>query len=191
MNVLAYCCKSFGIATRRAAGVDPLTCPPLYATAFDANVLAARDLLYFDLHGSPGDTAWYGDDRLCAVTAEQLRYAPIRDSVVFATNCHLGDADSPMLDALLDAGVKYVIGGPGKNYAGQVGVLYASLLGQALRIMMSIGFDPLYALALAKRVVSVTRLQALLEHDGESRRAHIAAVLDTLEFKAFERRPSP
>jgi len=187
VDVLAYCCASFAVATRRAAGVDPLTCPPLYATAFDPDVLGGRDLLYFDLHGRPGDTAWYGDDGLCAVTAEQLRYAPIDDSVVFAVNCHLGDEDSPMLDALLSAGARYVIGGPGKNYAGQVGVLYASLLGQAIRIMMSIGFDPLYALTQAKRLVSVTRLQALLERTREARREHVAAVIDTLEFRAYTR----
>jgi len=190
VDVFAYCCKSFEIATRRAAGVDPFTCPPLFALKFDTSVMAKRDLLYFDLHGRPGEAAWYGDDGLCAITDEQLRYAPIAGSVVFATNCHLGDEDSPMLDALLDAGAQYVIGGPGRNYAGQVGVLYASLLGQALRIMMAIGFDPLYALKLAKRVVSVTRLQAMLERNGEARREHVAAVVDTIEFRAYTRRQS-
>lgn len=122
MKVLAYCAQSFAPAMRKIAGCEPLTCPPLQAADFDPHVLEGHDLILFDLHGEPGDTQWYGDAQLPALTTEQIRSVNLSGTIIFGLNCYLADDNSPMLDALLDAGAAYVIAGDGKNYAGRTTV---------------------------------------------------------------------
>lgn len=190
MRVWAYCCASFATLTRRIVGREPLTCPPMRAEDFDPLWLAGEadaphDLIYFDLHGRPGDAAWYGDERICAVTAEQVRSVRLRGATVFATNCYLADLDSPMLDALLDAGARYVIAGPGENPGGVQTMMGASLLGQQFVRMFAItGGDALLSLHLAKGAVRV--MSAGSRAVGMA--AQDAANADALEFRAFYRK---
>jgi len=191
VRVWAYCCQSFEKTTRRAAGVKPLTCPPVDAGSFDPQWLEGPepgiswDLIYLDLHGQPSDTAWYGDDWLPALTEEQVRSLDLGGAVVFAINCYLTDNDSPMMDALLDAGARYVIGGPGLNYGGAESMIGASKLGQRFRQLYGILRDPLRALAIAKMAV---RTQGSIS--SAVGRARIEeANEDTLEFQAFYRKP--
>ena len=75
MRTLAYCAESFREATRKAAGVEPLTCPPLWWREFDARAMEGCDLLYFDLHGDPALASWCGDGGIVALTADQVRAA--------------------------------------------------------------------------------------------------------------------
>lgn len=191
MRVWAYCCQSFEKTTRRAAGVDPLTCPPVDAGEFDPQRLEGPepgtpwDLIYLDLHGQSGDTAWYGDDWLPALTEEQVRTVDLGGAVVFAINCYLADDDSPMMDALLDAGARYVIGGPGLNYGGVSSMIGASMLGQRFRQFYAILRDPLRALTIAKTVV---RAQGSIS-SAIGRTRIEEADEDTLEFQAFYRKP--
>lgn len=99
-----------------------------------------------------------------------------------------------MLDALLAAGVKYVIGGDGRNWAGERSVYGASLLGLWFRRLFTRGLDPLRALALAKKRVradmAVSRFWEWFDKrpylPGQVRRAEAAR--DTLGFRAYYRR---
>ena len=192
MRVFAYCCESFAAATERAAGVRPVLSPPMAAEFMPPRALEGYDLLYFDLHGAPGEAFWRGDGGIVALRAEQIpRLATLarndggeesarndgtrQGPVVFAASCYLGDDDSPMLDAFLQAGAWYVIGGTGENWGPRGGRLYgAPLLGLWLRRWMEVGFETLLALALAKQTVRVVSRGGM-------------AVEDTLGFRAYER----
>ena len=172
MDVFAYCCASFEQSARQAAGVAPLLSPPTSAVSFDVALLEGRDLLYFDLHGAPGEGCWRGDGGLVALTAGQVAQADLGGALVFAASCYLGDENSPMLDALLDAGAKYVVGGDGQNWGPGRGPLYgAPLLAQWWRRWLMLGMAPLWSLAMAKRAVAFRG----------------TAAEDTLEFRAFHR----
>lgn len=179
MNVFAYCSQSAAKSTRKATGVEPVTCPPTKAATFDVQALEGQDFIYFDLHGAPGGTEWRGDKRTIALREAQIRAANLTGAVVFATNCHLGDADSPMLTALLDAGARYVVAGDGLNWAGAQTVIGAARLGQLFRI--ALGFmDARRALTAAK--LGLQRLWM---------RGQTGVVQDTLGFKLFYRPEAP
>ena len=174
MKVFAYCAMSFAESTRRAAGVMPTCCPPVSAANFDPAWLEGRDLLYFDLHGWPGEAVWAGDLMMPALTARQILEADLDGALVFASNCYLAEDDSPMLDALLEAGASMVVGGDGLNYGGHRVVFGAPLLGQWFRRLVRLGLPPLLALAWAKQRVR-------LDLRGE----HAAAAQDALAFRAY------
>ena len=188
MRVFAYCAKSFEKSAWRMAGVRPMTCPPFSAETFDPIVLAGHALLFFDLHGMPGEPRWRGDDHVVALTADQIRSVDLGGSIVFALNCYLANDDSPMMDALLDAGARYVIGGDGKNWAGGTWRIYgATELGLWFRRFFTIGIRPERALALAKMPVK----RDLKRQERKGKQGHANAAKDTLEFKLYHReRPS-
>lgn len=177
MRVFAYCCASFRDITRKAAGVEPTCSPPTSVYNLSAWRLGRYDLLYFDLHGLPGESFWLGDDRTLAMTATVLRTINLTGAIVFALNCYLADEGSPMLDALLDAGARYVIGGDGKNWAGPRTLWGASLLGLWFRRLLAWRVSPLRALALAKQRV---RWSMVRKHKR-------LAAKDTLGFRAYYR----
>jgi len=178
MRVFAYCCASFADVTRKAAGVEPLISPPASVYNLDPQRLSGRDLLYFDLHGLPGESFWLGDDRTLAMTATALRTVNLAGTVVFALSCFLADPNSPMLDALLDAGARYVVGGDGQNWAGgKRAMMGAGLLGLWFRRLLTWGIPPLEALAWAKRRVGLSAIK----------RGKRLAAKDTLGFRAYYR----
>ena len=183
MRVFAYCCASFAEATRKAAGVEPVLCPPASTQTFDPGWLEGYDLLYFDLHGQPDARHWQGDDAVLALAASQIRQADLGGAVVFALNCYLADEGSPMMDALLDAGARYVIGGDGKNWAGQRDVYGAGLLGYLFRQLLARGVSPLKALALAKGGIRIKmKVDRIAKKTGK-----VKAARDTLAFKVYYR----
>lgn len=168
----AYCCESFTAATRRAAGVHPITSPPVYAGTLDPGWFSGWDFLYFDLHGEPREAAWRGDDGIFAIAATQFPTIDLSGCVVFATTCFLADEESPMMDAILDAGARYVIAGEGRNWGPSGWRLYgAPLLGLWVRRWLGLGLGAPRALALAKKAV---RLRGV-------------AAQDTVEFRLYER----
>ena len=178
MRVFAYCCASFRDITRKAAGVKPLLSPPTSALDFDPAYLEGRDLLYFDLHGHQYQSFWWGDGHTVALTAQQIRGANLDGAIVFALSCYLADESSPMLDALLDAGARYVVGGDGRNWAGgRQALMGAGLLGLWFRRLLARGMPPLSALAWAKRRVGLSAVK----------RGKRLAAKDTLEFRAYYR----
>lgn len=181
-GVFAYCAAEFEESTRKASGVAPLTCPPVACDTFNPALLERRWLLYFDLHGLPERSVWYGDDGLPALTAEMIRMTDLRGTVIFAVNCYLADEGSPMLDALLDAGALYVIGGAGPNYGGATSAIGASYLGKRFRELMRFN-NPLRALRLAKALLVVRKWR----DDVLCRRELVQAAYDALAFRAFYR----
>jgi hypothetical protein len=187
MNVFAYCAFSFAAATRKAAGVDPLTCPPLSADSFDPGILKGRDFIYFDLHGLPNTPYWYEElpgpiglpERTIAVWDHQIKQAHLGGAVVFVANCFL--ADGPMLQALLDAGAGHVVGGAGLNYGGKSRPDGANELGRLFRLNYQKSGDAVGALAKAKRVFRFKILGSTLR--GGERASRLQ---DTLDFRIFD-----
>lgn len=171
MKVFAYAAASFGQSVRIAAGIRPLTCPPMNAEHFDPIWLQGCDFLYFKLHGMPDQPYWYGDEFQTALTAKQIQRADLSGAVVFVANCYL--ADSPMLAALLDSGARAVIGGHGKNYARSTLVDGADMLGMWLRRMLRLGIPLEAAFRIAKKRISLERT---------------VAGRDTLAFQLFKKK---
>ena len=133
-NIFAYCGRSQRFAVRKAAGVEPLTCPPTIAETFDKNWFFPErpfDLLYFSLHGLPEQPFWYGDNWQTAITAQHFEGLDLSHTVVFASNCYL--EGSPMEAALLDCHPKALIGGSGRNWTRAVRLVGANLLGWYFR----------------------------------------------------------
>jgi len=184
MKVFAFCCESFAEMTERAAGVKPLTSPPVDAGDFKPGWIEGYDLLWFDLHGRPHTAWWMGDNQVIAVTAAQIREADLGGAIVFAVGCYLADEGSPMLDALLDADARYVIGGDGQNWAGERALYGAAMLGMRFLDKLQQGQDPLKALALAKRWLRLSMVRDWLLRRGQ----RITAAKDTLAFRAYYRR---
>lgn len=181
MRIFAYCCASFAEATRKAAGVEPLLSPPLTATRFEPRWLETCNLVYLDLHGQPGSEFWLGDGGIIALAARQVRKANLSGVVVFATNCYLADKGSPMLDALLDAGARYVIGGEGVNWATSRRPAGAAELGWRFRQLFERGIEPMKALAIAKHALAA---RSALRWKRKERLVY----KDTLAFRAYYRR---
>ncbi len=182
MRVFAYGAQSFVKSLARAAGVKPLTCPPLSVKSFSPEIMLGHDLLFFDLHGNPGSPSWYGDG-IPAMNAKQILSVDLSGATVFAMNCYLAEKDSPMMDALLDSGVRYVVGGDGENYAGISRVYGAAELGQWFRRWLAIKFGPKKALALAKQAIKLD----LRRQERKGNPGRVMAAKDTLEFKMYYR----
>lgn len=181
MKTFAYCCASFSASATKAAGVVPITCPPVTAAIFQPIWLEAHQFVYFDLHGEAGQPYWAGDNGLFALAAETIRQADLGGATVFAANCHLTDADHPMLAALLAANAGAVIGGAGVNYSGKETTFGASLLGMWVRRMLSFGCTPEEALRLAKRRIQAALLSAAVLDDKERETVN----RDTLAFSLY------
>lgn len=169
MRALAYCAASYEQSVRRAAGVKPLLSPPASVETLDVSLFHGREFVYFKLHGLPGQPFWYGDDWLTAVSAKQVREMDLGGAVVFVANCHL--PESPMLEALLDAGAGAVIGGGGENYARAGRVDGADLLGLYVRWMLELGVG-------LQRAFWVAKMRLRLRRPGK-------VTEDTLAFRLY------
>jgi hypothetical protein len=181
VNIFAYCDQSFENSMRWVAGVQPVTCPPVNGESFDLAWLENQELVLIDLHGERGLDYWYAvteeggiPHRIVALRAEQIRQADLDGAICFATSCYLGEEDSPMLAALLDAGASYVIAGAGKNYAGERKMAGAGLLGLFFRMFLEAGASPPKSLATAKDSLR------LVARNKQARE-------DALAFQAFKR----
>lgn len=148
MQTTAICCQSYRFSTRRAAGTTPLTSPPITLQTFNPACLNGAEFLYIKLHGLPNQPFWYGDDYLTALSANLVSQANLSGCVAFVASCHL--PESPMLQALLDAGCKAVIGGSGLNYAGRHHITGADLLGLIFRRAYATTHNPVLAFKIAK-----------------------------------------
>jgi len=171
VDVFAYCAASFARSVGKAAGVQPLLSPPMRAEYFGHELLENHDFIYLKLHGRAGQPYWYGDGYIEALSADTVRSARLDGAVVFAASCHL--PESPMLEALLDAGASAVIGGRGRNFAATDAVWGADLLGMYVRWFMKLGMRVDRALKWAK-----WRLRLGVQD---------RATKDALEFQLFRR----
>ena len=172
MRVKAFCAQSFRLSVHKAAGVPPITSPPVDLPSFRSSILAPCNLLYLKLHGLPHQGFWYGDNWVTACSRYQVAKCHLQGAVVFAANCFL--PESPMLAALFEAGASAVIAGSGPNYGGRTTLLSADIIGAGFRRGLSAGLSPGAALNLAKA--------ALIVMPGRGKR-------DALAFKVY--RPPP
>lgn len=194
MQVFAYCAKTFAPAMAKVAGTVPVTCPPWSTTSFMLEWLVGHDLIFFDLHGLPGLDHWFEQvtspmlglpNRIVALTAAQIRQADLGGAGVFCLNCYLAGQGSPMLEALLDAGAGYVVGGEGLNWGGTKRLMGADVLGYWFRLALERGREPARALELAKYMVKVD----LAKYKALGRERALEAAKDTLQFKLYRRTP--
>jgi hypothetical protein len=183
-RVFAMCGQDQRAAVKRAAGVEPLTCPPVTVGEFEKRWLCPKDpydLLYFSLHGLPAQPYWYGDDWITALSTETFAGLDLSETVVFVANCYF--EGSPMESALLDCNPKALIGGIGQNWTRGVQLVGANLLGWYFRRLICGGIDPPQALHLAK--LGVRGRNAEIKHKRIKRMKDvedIEANLDALEF---------
>lgn len=189
MKTLAYCAASFEQSVKKAAGVQPILSPPMTMQQFDPSTLEGYDFIYFKLHGMPAEKYWYGDSWITAISASQIKEANLSGSTVFVANCHLfhqfisqDEITSPMLYALLQAGAKAVVGGPGRNYASSYHVAGADKLGRAFRRFLQLKFPPDTALTLAQAQLAI--LKTVLHNLTP---AESLALDDTFAFRIFTR----
>lgn len=182
MITVAHCAGSFAKVVEKSSGVKPTTFPPMDATTLDLSGLRGADLWYIDLHGEHGNPAWFGDNGVAAMYAGQVAASELHGVNVFASNCFLGDDDSPMMKALFKAGARSVIAAPGKNFSPIDGPLYgAALVGLWVRRLLSIGSTPDNALRTA-----LTRIAVEIEFNRSSGRQDLLdANQDAMEFKVF------
>lgn len=162
VRIVAYAARRYEGATRAAVGQAALllTCPPLLDLTFDPAMLSGADLVVFNLHGLPGQPVWLGgdqvDDNLPALRAETLARCQLGGAGVFAINCYLGDAsDSPMRDALWQAGAGYLVSGAGENFGGMERPAGADVLLKWFRLFLERGLSPARALSLARVICRV------------------------------------
>jgi hypothetical protein len=85
----------FTVAVAQSMGSAPmLRTSPAHTIAGGAGAELGTRLLYFNLHGAPGDRAWFGADAdqhyYRAVEPNLLTSADLRGAVVFAANCFGG-----------------------------------------------------------------------------------------------------
>lgn len=218
MRTFAYCARSFEKSVTQAAGVRPLISPPATHRLFDPAWISGQDFLYFKLHGLPGQEFWYGDNWTTAISADLIRQADLANTIVFVANCHLyqippkhiqapyhidplpGDKHlvGPMLTALLKAGARCIVGGPGENFASKTKVEGADFLGRNFRIFIQIGISPKAAFKFAKsqtklRLQHTTRRlrrttdQKTIQTLQDARKA----LKDTLEFRLLGKEHVP
>lgn len=190
MKIVAYVARRYEHVTRRVLGTCGviLTCPPLHDADFEPALLSGYDLVVFNLHGFPNSPAWLGGDRIDegvpALKAATLAECDLGGAGVFAINCHLGDEDSPMRVALIEAGAGWIVSGAGVNYAGWRAPVGADVLlkwfvrvwAWPLRLGLSVP-APERALAWAKRFAARSAPQ-----ETEEQRQALA---DALEFEVW------
>ncbi len=178
MRVFAYCAAEFQESVRKAAGVVPLLSPPVTADILEPRCLEDYDFIYLKLHGLPEEVYWYGDKWITALRATQILAADLRGTVVFVASCHLYQTGngrhptSPMLNALLAAGARAVVGGAGENYAKRHKVHGADRLGRTFRYLLQFGLAPYIAFRLARFALALKLHKA-------------PADLDALNFRYF------
>jgi hypothetical protein len=170
VKIVSYCAKTFAPSARLVTGTEPLTCPPLSATHFDPHALEA-DFLFIKLHGLKEQPFWYGDDWITALRADQIIQADLSHSVVFVCNCFL--PESPMLDALTQAGARWIIGGHGPNYARPDELSGPDLLALTMRRLLAWHIPPDAAFILARKKLRIRKVQDL-------------ATRDALQFEVFQ-----
>ena len=151
-TVKAFCAQEFEQSVRRAAGVQPSLSPPIDVRTFQPAALSKSKLLYIKLHGLAHEGAWYGSGWTTACTKYQLARCYLEKTVVFAACCFL--PESPMLDALFQAGARAVVAGHGENYGGKALLLSSDVLGLYFRRAITAGLSPRPALGFAKALLA-------------------------------------
>ncbi|MBN1315458.1 MAG: hypothetical protein JXA42_08320 [Anaerolineales bacterium] len=174
MKTIALCAQSYLKSVRRAAGVEPITFPPLTIDTFAPSQLENIDLLYLKFHGLPQQPYLYAGRYITAISAEQLAAANLNRTVVFGAVCHL--PQTPIIQALFQAGARVVVAGDGVNYGSSSRLYGADLLGYYFRRFLACKLPSDRALALARLIFRLHRPRSPQEK---------VALEDTLGFRPF------
>jgi len=175
VKIASYCAQTFAQSARLVTGAEPITCPPTTAETFDPRDLEA-DFLFIKLHGFKEQPFWYGDDWITALRADQIAQADLSHTVAFVCNCFL--PESPMLQALHQAGAPWIIGGHGLNYARpddatERGALSGpDYLALTMRRLLAWRIPPNVAFLIARKKLKIQRV-------------HDLATKDALKFEVF------
>jgi hypothetical protein len=148
MRTFALCSPEQRDVVRRAAGVEPHLSPPVSLDLVTPSLFEGYDFLYIKLIGVQGQPYWWNEDGYRVVSADVLKETDLSGATVYAAACYL--PQTPMLDALLEAGAEYVIGGAGLNYYWPGRLSGVDLLGLYVRWMVERGINPQTALAFGK-----------------------------------------
>ena len=187
MKTFAYCTATQRAAVAKAAGVEPLTSPPMHFEQFSPGLLAGQDLLYFALHGLPDQPYWYGDDYLTAMSTDAFLHLDLSRTVVFVACCHF--TAGPFLPAIQACHPRALIAGNGENYARTETLVGANLLGFFLRRALAAHVPPNLALASARYrlFLHTNRLRANTNDRPLDARTNqdIAANTDALQFEVI------
>jgi hypothetical protein len=128
MRIAAFSTRTGAATVVKVTGVTPIMFPPETMKTFRPAWLNGYDFLYFHLHGLPHQPFWYGNGWITAISSEQIEQCDLRGCSVFVSNCF--GLDGRMESAILNAGARAIVTGPGKNDAGKGGwVRGADLLG--------------------------------------------------------------
>ena len=185
MKVIGYSARRYAGATRWAIGGQAtlLTCPPVTDGSFLEGTVGYRtfdgaDVVVLNLHGTPKNTEWYGDEGVVALRAETLAALELDGVGVCAVNCYLGDEPSILHNALWRAGVAWLLAGAGENYGGRNRPVGADvLIKHFLRALE--GKGPEGALGRAKVMAQLTAPRWTPDQRE--------ALADALEFKLLRR----
>lgn len=170
MSTLAYCALSFQRSVALAAGVPPLTSPPLTAGLIHHTWLEGHRLIYLKLHGQPDTPYWYGDRWTTALHPDTINQANLTTTTVFAAACYPNP--SPMLTALTHAGAT-VICGTGPAWAKADQIHGADALGHLFTRLINLRLPPSTALRLSQLILS-----------QRAKRDH--ALADALTFQLYQ-----
>lgn len=137
LNVFTYTARAWRWSVFLATGRWPLTSPALGPDTFPTEKLTGHDVLYFKLHGLPKEPRWYGLEYANgkaiwqdAINVENIIFAPDLDgAIVFAQSCYA--QQSPMVQALINAGASAVVGTSVKLKAGTWYPRHSDWIGRA------------------------------------------------------------
>lgn len=187
-NVFAYCGRGQRLAVQKAAGVKPLTCPPINVSNFNSDWLHPEKpykLLYFSLHGLPEQPYWYGENWETAISAQHFEGIDLTQTVIFAANCYF--EGSAMEKALLACNPRAIIGGSGRNWTRTVRLIGANLLGWYFRRLFLCGLGVNQSLHLAKLGVKGNNAKIknkVIKSPADA--VDVDANLDAMKFKVLK-----
>jgi hypothetical protein len=156
MKTLAYCAQSYTPSVAKAAGVQPLTCPPAAWPGPGALLaLEEADFLYLKLHGRREEPYLYGDRWLTAYHTSALAGLDLSGLTVFSACCHF--FASPWPAAFAAQGCTRIVAGSDLNWARSRAVGGADRLGRLFRLFCQARMSPHRALDLARLCLSASR----------------------------------
>lgn len=162
MNVWAYCSADWIASTRHAAGVEPVTAPPLDVDGLDSVLekAAVSDLVYLNLHGFNNQSNYFGQSGKSigptALTPEAVLRCKWNGVVVFASVCFSAaeGASRAIAEAFLANGARAFIGSKTEAYGRMRPVRFdgeADRLGHVFRKLYRPDKDPAATLRAAMR----------------------------------------
>lgn len=149
LDVVALAARSYGISTRLASGVRPITSPPASTATVAPAMLERANLLYLCVHGRQGDPFLYGDREVPLLDLDRVCTLDLAGALVYLAGCWGVGAAS---DAFLAAGAAAVVADANEAWAGRFLPLGSQALGRMWVRYVAAGMTAGAALDLAVKV---------------------------------------